>query len=450
MNFRIERTVWKQLFRLVSGCLVLILTSGCFDTEKVAGKMVDTIAKEVISAPKNIVLISIDTLRANRLGAYGHPDGYTPTMDRLAALGHIQKTAYTVMPHTTPAHASMLTGLYPYKHGSRDNAIAINDDVTTLADILSEHGYSTAGSVGHFLLSAETSSFDSGFDDFRAPAEPGMEVVYTDNGDALYPVVPNDFRPWRRVNRYARNWLSSVSKPWFLFLHYYECHAPYEPENPWKQINDLHPYDGEIAGIDRAIDDVLRMISLHNDLSNTEVIITSDHGESLGEHGYTGHGINLHTQSMHIPWISTGNPEKTGVQTGLRQIMDIKPTILADRNIPVPAGLDGVPDTETVNLAFGESPSLYPDEPQRRIRSVRDGEFTLIHHRNAGISELFKLETDPAEKHNAADRFHVRKQQLTTRLDRFVENDTHDLHDPEEVLRPEVKDALRALGYLSK
>jgi arylsulfatase A-like enzyme len=444
----------KELFRIrlkyvLYGSVLLFLAGGCLDTAEVADKLITSVAEEISRVPENIVLISIDTLRADRLGSYGYPDGYSPTMDRLALNGQIQKTVYTVMPHTTPSHASLLTGLYPIGHGSRDNAIPLDDNVATLAQTLAAQGYDTAGSVGHFLLSAETSSLDRGFAFYRAPPQPGLESGVTEEGGIVYPLISNDFRPWRIVNKHARNWMSAAQNPWFLFLHYYECHAPYLPSHPWTKIPDLHPYDGEIAGIDHAIADVLKMITANSSLETTEVVITADHGESLGEHGYTGHGINLYFPSMRVPWISGDNTDSGSVQTGLRKIMDVMPTVLNDRNIPVPAGLDGVPDTDQITLVYGESPSLYPDEPQRRIRSVRNADFTLVYHRNANIRELYALQNDPGEMIDVSRRYPALKGSLTDQIETFVANDTDDLLYPEDVLEPPVKEALKALGYLT-
>jgi len=396
------------------------------------------------------VLISLDTLRADHLGGWGYPGGYSATMDRLAERGRIHRNVYTVIPHTTPGHASLLTGCYPVNHGCRDNGFPIRTDVSTLAQTLAMAGYATAGSVAHFLLSGPTSGLDRGFQKYWSPAEPSVDASQTSDGVTVYPLNANRFRPWPRVNAAARTWLAETPEPFFLFLHYYECHKPYRPPVPMNSIPGLHPYDGEIAGVDSAVAELLRMLHARSALDRTEIIITADHGESLGEHGYHGHGYHLYYPSMSIPWISwySGGPEGA-VQTGLRRIMDIMPSMLQARKIPVPLLIDGRADSETVDTAFGESPSLYSDEPQRRIRSVRTDEYALIYRRNAGLREMYDLKQDPAEKTNLTRRRLKTARKLTRRIESFTKTDTEEVLRPETNLRPEVQDALRALGYMN-
>jgi arylsulfatase A-like enzyme len=435
---------------LLFPCLFSIGMTGCSPSHEAVQQTADTIVPETTIVPENIVLISIDTLRADHLGSYGFPDGYTATIDRIAARGKIRHVTYTTIPHTTPGHASLMTGLYPAAHGSRFNAIPIRQDVQTLAQVFHHHGYSTAGSVGHFLLSPESSGLDAGFEYYRAPSEPRMEPGVTGEGIKVYPVGLNTFRPWKTVNKYAQSWLSTVSEPWFLFLHYYECHAPYEPRFPWNSIPGLHRYDGEIAGVDRAVSDVMNMLFLTGWKNNVDIIITSDHGESIGEHGAFGHGFNLYFPSMLIPWISIGIPGDTGIQNGLFSIMDIAPTILANRNIPYPAALDGVPDTASHDRVYGECPPFRRDEPHHRIFSVRNEDFALIYHQHENNTELYNLNTDPGETGNVADRHPQQTGMLTQSVETYITTDTADFVNPDDVLRPEVKDALEALGYITR
>ena len=398
---------------------------------------------------RNVVLISIDTLRADHLGSWGFPDGYSPTLDRLARQGLIRESTYTVIPHTTPAHSSLLTGRYPINHGSRDNAVAIRSDIPTLAEIFKTAGYATAGSAAHFLLSTPSSGLSRGFDDYHSPPEPGMHPGKTDDGKTVFPLIGNAFLPWQKVNQHARKWIQTAPEPHFLFLHYYECHEPYNSPSPLSKLSWLAPYDAEIAEVDSAVADVLDMIAAAGILNHTEINITADHGESLGEHSYFGHGKTLNFPSMLIPWITWNAGIPSEIRSGMSRIIDIMPTILKRRQIPCPAGLDGEADSIGVTEVFGESPSLFADEPQRRIRSIRNEHFTLINQKNVGRTELFNTETDPGENVNLADLNRAEAELLQGRINQFVQSDSDDFLKPERALRPEVVEALKALGYLT-
>ncbi len=396
--------------------------------------------------PANIVLISIDTLRADHIGSYGFPGGYSATIDRIASLGKIRNTTHTPIPQTTPGHASLLTGVYPVKHGSRKNAMPIDNNTLTLAQILQDHGYSTAGSTSHFLLNPKSSGLNSGFQFYKSPQEPKIAPVITKGDQTIFPVFPNTFQPWIEVNKHAKEWLSEVEEPWFLFLHYYECHAPYLPEFPWKKIPDLHPYVGEIAGVDHAITDIMNSLVSNQFWGNVEIIITADHGESLGEHNLRGHGLNLHFPSMYIPWISMGIPNDSGIQNGWYRIMDIAPTILANRNIPRPQFFDGIPDTESLNTVYGESTFPSQKDPQKRTRSIRTDNYALIYDPVKNKKELYDLDTDPGEIVNIANISPKVTNKLVDSINSFISSDTE--IQKELILSQEVKQALEALGYI--
>lgn len=432
---------------LIASLLISALW-GCSDPGGNTG-ISETLSQANVPVPENIVLISIDTLRSDHLGGWGYPDGYSATLDRMAAMGTIRQNMFTVIPHTTPGHASLLTGCYPVHHGSRDNAFPIDTDVDTLAQTMASAGYATAGSVAHFLVGGPSSGLDRGFQAYWAPDEPGLSAVKNDEGVTVHPLNANQFRSWPRVNSAVRDWLATAPEPYFLFLHYYECHKPYRPKPPWNTVPGLHPYDGEIADVDGAVADLLRMLQQKGTLDRTEVMITADHGESLGEHGYFGHGYHLYYPSMGIPWIAWSHGRQgPEIRTGIRRIMDIMPTILTERRIPVPLLIDGRSDPKTVTTAFGETSSLYPNEPQRRIRSVRTDQHTLVYRRKAEIRELYFRETDPGETVNIYREESDIAQNLTSRIDTFVSTDTDAVLQPEDHLRPEVQDALRALGYM--
>lgn len=436
----------SRKFRQLS--YIFVLLGLCLGACQRSGEPVVESLVEDLSAPASVVLISMDTLRADHLGAYGFPDGYSPTFDRLAQGGTVRQSVFTVIPHTTPAHASLLTGRYPVNHGSRDNAFPINMNVPTLAESFRNQGYTTLGSVGHFLLSAKTSGLNRGFQHFASPLEPVSKTGETADGKKVFPVVPNAFRSWPKVNSHVSEWMQSVSSPFFLFLHYYECHAGHSPPAPWKNLADFHPYDGEIAAIDNALIDILRLLSATDQLDSTEIVITADHGESLGEHDYYGHGRLLYNPSMEIPWITFGRGHQGGVIPDLSRIVDIMPTLLASRQIPLPDEIDGIPEARGVVQAFGESPSLYASEPQRRIRSFRDTDYTMIRQLSPRKLELYNRQDDPAETIDLSGQQSNRSRQYETRLNDFISTDKQAVLKPETKLQPAVVEALKSLGYL--
>ena len=179
---------------------------------------------------------------------------------------------------------------------------------------------------------------------------------------------------------------------------------------------------------------------------NVEIIITADHGESLGEHNLRGHGLNLHFPSMYIPWISMGIPNDSGIQNGWYRIMDIAPTILANRNIPRPQFFDGIPDTESLNTVYGESTFPSQKDPQKRTRSIRTDNYALIYDPVKNKKELYDLDTDPGEIVNIANISPKVTNKLVDSINSFISSDTE--IQKELILSQEVKQALEALGYI--
>src|SRR6185295_3326573 len=243
--------------------------------------------------PPNVLLITLDTVRADRIGAYGYANAATPALDRLAREGIRFADATTQAPLTAPAHAALLTGLYPARIGVRDNATTpVPDAVTTAAEAFKSRGYRTGGFVGAFILTAPY-GFAQGFDTFDADF-PGfsdaLKLQVQRRGDAV-------------VDR-ALQWLEgAAAQPFFGWVHLYDAHAPYDAPAPFGARFKTSPYDGEIAYVDACVGRLITALERTGRLDRTIVAVVADHGESLGEHGEQEHGMFLYEAALRIPWI---------------------------------------------------------------------------------------------------------------------------------------------------
>jgi arylsulfatase A-like enzyme len=236
--------------------------------------------------PLDLVLVTLDTVRADRLGAYGDPLAKTPNLDGLAARSALFREAYTPVPLTLPAHASLLTGLYPDRHGLRDNSgYRLGDAVVTVTERLGAEGYHTGAFVGAYVLDAAW-GLDAGFDTYQGDFHPEDVANATDPGDVQ--------RPAREVTREALAWWTSTASPRFLWVHLYDAHAPYAPSVDWTG----DPYRGEVFEVDRALRSLLQTVG-----TAPLVVVAGDHGENLGDGGELEHGLLLTRSALRVPLI---------------------------------------------------------------------------------------------------------------------------------------------------
>jgi arylsulfatase A-like enzyme len=260
-----------------------------------------TLATPGWSTGPNVVLITIDTVRADRVGCYGYRQARTPNLDALAREGILFKTVVASVPLTLPSHCSILTGTYPTLHGVRDNlGYKLGDSPPTLAALLKGNGYLTAAFVGADVLNPQR-GLNRGFDTYSAPFERKMG---RDN-----PLVFNlqDLqRPAEEVVGDALGWMSAQplcsDRPFFVWIHLYDPHTPYDPPPRFRALLH-HPYDGEIAYADYAIGKVFGYLKEHALYNPTLIIAASDHGESFGEHGEYTHGYFIYDTTLLVPLI---------------------------------------------------------------------------------------------------------------------------------------------------
>jgi arylsulfatase A-like enzyme/Tfp pilus assembly protein PilF len=394
----------------------------------------------------SLVLITLDTVRADHLGSYGDKAAATPVLDRLAREGLRFADATTHAPITGPAHAGILTGLYPARFGIRDNAATpLPPDAMTLAEVLKGAGYRTGGFIGAFILD-RAYGFDQGFELFDS------EFAGFDPRARL-----NAERPAAAVVERTIAWLKTLSpgQPFFAWVHLYDAHSPYTPPAPFDKAFRARPYDGEIAGVDRAIGSVIAALEERGLLDRTLVVAIGDHGEGLGEHGEDAHGVFLYDSVLRVPWLMR-LPGKERAGTVVREqvrAVDLMPTVLDALQVTSPKGLDGESllgvirgrPRQDVPPAYAETyyPKLHYGWSE--LRAVRVGDWKFI---EAPRPELYALRTDPFERSDVV----VRQGGLASRLGAELAGIASAWSRVPERAAPapdrETLERLRSLGYV--
>ncbi len=278
----------------------------------------------------NVVVITIDTLRADHLGCYGYKQIHTPNIDALAADGVRFERAYTPVPVTLPAHTAIFTGSYPMLSGIHDfSANKLNPQQPTLASVLKEHGYNTAAVIGSAVLDSRfglNHGFDFYYDhfDFNRLLETNLDEME---------------RPGNVVADVALDWLDkNYQKKFFLWMHLYDPHYPYRPPAPYSQDYGSRPYDGEIAFADAQVGRLLRFLKEKGLYQSTLIVLSGDHGESLGEHGEKTHGFFIYNATLQVPLILRLPQGKLAKQISAQvSLTDIMPTVLQILKVDTPS-----------------------------------------------------------------------------------------------------------------
>lgn len=436
-----------MLFKLIGPCLALLALTGCKDCRPT--QPAEPPAQAARPRP-NVLLITLDTTRADRLGCYGFGLARTPNIDRMAREGVRVAHAVASAPITAPSHSSMLSGLYPPTHGVRDNgAYRLPDAVRTLPEVLHDHGYMTSAFVSANVLHHRynlSQGFDVYDDDLWAEDAPPMFMIRERRGD-------------RTVAR-VQAWLEARSAnahpaPFFSWVHLFDVHQPHDAP-VGDSVLTTSAYDAEIASVDRYVGMLLETLSSHGELDNTIIIITADHGESLDDHGEATHAVFVYESTTHVPLIvryPSGLPRGT-VYAGDARHVDIFPTVLSavgiqeegyvqgadlwnalGGRVPAPA-LTQYSESIVSELGFGMAP----------LFSVRKDSWTYI---RAPRPELYNRATDPGELHDLSasmpDRMHELDQVLSALLH---ESESHAFASVENPLDRETIESLRALGYV--
>ena len=396
-----------------------------------------------------MLLVSVDTLRADRLGSYGYQAASTPVLDALAARGLRFEQAATVTPLTLPAHTSLLSGTFPAFHGVRDNgSFYVSDTITTLAEVLQSRGYRTGGFIGAFVLDHRwgiAQGFDHYFDAF--------DLSNFDMAAGLDAAQ----RPGSEVVDHALSWLDEErERPFFAWVHLYDPHSPYTPPEPYRSrfpATMQGAYDGEVAATDAQIGRLLDHLQASRRLDNTIVVVVADHGESLGEHGEQQHGFFVYDAAVRIPLIVAGPGVPARVVPDQVRIVDVMPTVLDLVGAEVPSEVQGV---SLVPLGRGEKMDLlgfsetwYPRYHYgwSELTAVRDGRFKFI---AAPRRELYDTQADPGETHDlSASNPRMADALERALLDTVTRTATAATPQKPRAIDPAVEERLRALGYVA-
>ena len=398
----------------------------------------------------DVFLVTIDTLRADHVHCYGYGPIQTPALDGLAKDGVRFAQAFTPSPLTNTSHTSILTGLLPGAHGVTDFAVRLASTFPVWADLLKKQGYHTGAFIGSVVLDSQSFApgLDRGFD-------------FYDN----FPKTAQNKSRWGRVERrgrdvaqHAETWLNThPAGPYFVWVHFYDPHDPYDPPPPYSQIYKDRLYDGEIAYADSALADFLAYLKKKGWYENSIVIVVGDHGEGLGEHHEETHGIFLYDSTMHVPLIIKFRDRRQAGRVVKAQVLttDILPTVIELLKIPPPKHLDGESLIPYLTLArtpesnghtvFGET-----DYPVRfgwaPLRSVRGEGFKFI---EAPRPEFYDLHSDPRELTNNYAPWDATVQKFRAMLS-DLRSKTPVRSPPAGSVSQSTIDELRALGYLSR
>jgi arylsulfatase A-like enzyme/Tfp pilus assembly protein PilF len=409
------------------------------------------------AAPVNIVLITLDTVRADRMGFLGSQHGLTPNLDALARKGVVFTQAYAHVPLTTPSHASILTGTYPQFNHVSDLGIALASDLPYLPDILHQHGYRTGAFVGSQVLdpkSVAAPGFDRGFDVYDAGFHsrgPGEDRYHSVERRAV------------TVVDHATAWLGQQPRaPFFLWVHLYDAHDPYDPPPPFKTRYAAAPYDGEIAYVDFAVGKLFAALQARGLWDGALLVLVADHGEAFGEHGEQSHGLFLYDETVHVPLlIKLPAPESTTRRINSRVgLADIAPTILQEAGLLVPkdvqgeslVGLFSPGASGKANVAASGERAQYSetDYPYRAfgwssLRAWRAGKYLYI---DAPERELYDESVDPKALHNLVNNAPAVADTMASQLKDFRSR-TSRAAPTQAGLTPDQAEDLQALGYVA-
>ena len=396
----------------------------------------------------NVILVTVDTLRADKVGCYGAPLVKTPTMDRLAAQGIRYERCMAQTPLTLPSHATILTGTLPLFHGVRDNGgFVVPSELVTRAELFKSQGYDTAAFVAAYVLDSKwglNQGFDTYFDKFDLSRFERISL-----GEVQ--------RPANEVVDEALGWLEKKKDgKFFAWIHLYDPHTPYAPPEPFASQYPRSPYLGEIAFTDAQLARLWDYIDRSGLRDRLFLVFASDHGESLGEHEETTHGFFIYQAALHVPLIIvTPFAELQGrTSPALVTLADILPTVCDMTGLPVPTQVQGEslvasffrPETRRDRLAYSET--FYPRYHYgwSDLRSVQDGRFKLI---IAPVPELYDLEQDPAEEKNLVYLEKDVFADLRARAETFMtEAGQNALEVDIRKVDEETREKLAALGYI--
>jgi arylsulfatase A-like enzyme/Tfp pilus assembly protein PilF len=399
------------------------------------------------NVPYNLLIITIDTLRADRLGCYGYKKAETPNIDRLAQKGVRFENCYSSIPLTLPSHCSIFTGREPITHNVRNNGSYFLDNrEETFPELLKSHNYTTSAIVSSFILHSKF-GLNQGFDYYddsldikKMAGNPDVEIT----ADVVY----KKFRHWLDMNYHQK---------FFSWIHFYDPHSPYQPPGEYAKRFKNTPYNGEISYVDFHIGKIIEDLQAMKILDKTLIIITSDHGEAFGEHKEIGHGIFCYEETLRVPLIFYNPPafKKGRVVSQRTRLIDIMPTILDLLRIEIPPDIKGhsfaqllFEDVEVSEPAVYFE-SLFGKEEMNwaPLTGIISANYKYI---SLPEPELYDLNNDPMEKTNLYKKKNRLAKDMDQKLKKFmISNSGFKQSSKRDLSKDDIK-KLESLGYISK
>ncbi len=429
------RVAWASSASTVSVAVFALLAS-------LACNRVETAPRPTPSGP-NILLVTIDTLRADHVGAQRAGAAETPTLDALTTQGVRFSQAVATVPLTLPSHTSILTGLYPPHHGVRHNAIfEVRDETETVAERFQAAGYATGAVIGAAVLDAKF-GIAQGFD------------FYDDEIDERRAASSGFFeRPASEVTDKALTWLAQTDRPFFLWVHYYDVHAAYDPPEPHRSRMGKDLYAGEVAYVDAQVGRLLDGLRASGRLDRTVVSVTADHGEGLGEHGEASHSYLVYESVLHVPWILKG----PGVPAG-QSIDEVVSNAAVASTLLELAGLPSLAKADVASAvpmwaaapkpgsgwAYAESLAGQLEFGWAPLYAIRTGREKFI---EAPRAEYYDLAADPGERANLLDGKQAPQERVAAARDQIARARTGERQLDTVAVDAQTRAQVEALGYL--
>ena len=408
--------------------------------------------------PTPVILISVDTLRADHLSCYGYRSLSTPNLDSLARGGTVFEQISSQVPITLPSHVSLLTSSYPFVNGIEENGQVLAPGTNTLATLLKRHGYRTAAFIGGYFL-ARRFGLDQGFEVYDSPFDSRVIRGALDLK-----------RPAAEVTTSAHGWLkTNADRPFFVFVHLFDLHLPYDLPARYEPQAHRSEYDAELAYVDDVLGGFLQFLRETGIYQRSLVVLLSDHGESLGDHGEHTHGYFIYQSTLHVPLIihwpergraaegasghsgpAPGHPERVESPASL---IDVAPTVLQALGIPAPASfaghslvplLDSAPTPD--RTVYSESRYAHDKFGWAALGSLRVGDYQYIEEPHP---EFYKVSEDPGEVRNLYESRRSLALAYGERLKAFRASQPGHAGTAISPTSPEVVENLRSLGYLA-
>lgn len=398
------------------------------------------------TADSNVLIITLDTTRADRMGYSGYDKARTPNLDSLAESGVWFTDAFSSIPITLPSHCSIFTGTIPLYHKVRNNGnYFLSGKIDTLAEILKFHKYETSAFISSFTLDSRF-GLDQGFDIYNDRLEKNNAEVKAYSSERPADMVFKDFSEWFELN---------FNKRFFSWVHFFDPHLPYSPPEPYKSQFHSNPYDGEIAFVDEYVGKIIDLLKAKKVYENTLIVIVGDHGEAFGEHGEFGHQIFCYEENLRVPLIFVASQGKTGNKkiTGKTNIVDIMPTILDFLKIKPPKNIQG---TSLIPIMKGNKAieqtfyieSIFPKEALgcAEVKGIIKNNYKYI---DLPEPELYNLKDDPFEKNNFVSQQKKTARDLKLTMINFMKKYEYIGFDSKRKISAQEVRRLESLGYIS-